>query len=54
MKLRDLALSLAGMLMCAYGALAQTAVMEGNVKGEDGRASREARPSRRLRTPREG
>src|SRR6516164_5565088 len=37
MKLRDLALSLAGMLMCAYGALAQTAVMEGNVKGEDGK-----------------
>ena len=32
MKLRDLALSLAGMLMCAVGALAQTAVMEGNVK----------------------
>lgn len=37
MKLRDLALSLAGMLMCAFGALAQTAVMEGNVKGEDGK-----------------
>ena len=37
MKLRDLALSLAGMLMCAVGALAQTAVMEGNVKGEDGK-----------------
>lgn len=37
MKLRDLGLSLAGMLMCAYGALAQTAVMEGNVKGEDGK-----------------
>lgn len=35
MKLRDLALSLAGMLMCAFGVLAQTAVMEGNVKGED-------------------
>jgi tetratricopeptide (TPR) repeat protein len=25
------------MLMCAFGALAQTAVMEGNVKGEDGK-----------------
>lgn len=37
MKLRDLALSLAGMLMCAFGVLAQTAVMEGNVKGEDGK-----------------
>lgn len=37
MKLRDLALSLAGMLMCALGVLAQTAVMEGNVKGEDGK-----------------
>ena len=37
MKLRDLALSLAGVLMCACGALAQTAVMEGNVKGEDGK-----------------
>ena len=37
MKLRDLALSLAGMLMFAFGALAQTAVMEGNVKGEDGK-----------------
>ena len=37
MKLRDLALSLAGMLMFALGALAQTAVMEGNVKGEDGK-----------------
>jgi len=37
MKLRDLGLSLAGMLMCAFGALAQTAVMEGNVKGEDGK-----------------
>ena len=37
MKLRDLGLSLAGMLMCAFGVLAQTAVMEGNVKGEDGK-----------------
>ena len=37
MKLRDLAISLAGMLMCAFGVLAQTAVMEGNVKGEDGK-----------------
>ncbi len=37
MKLRNLALSLAGMLLFAFGALAQTAVMEGNVKGEDGK-----------------
>jgi tetratricopeptide (TPR) repeat protein len=42
MKLRDLALSLAGMLMCAFGALAQTAVMEGNVKGEDGKPAQGA------------
>lgn len=37
MKLRNLALSLAGTLVFACAALAQTATLEGNVKGEDGK-----------------
>lgn len=37
MTLRNLALSLMGALLFAGAALAQTAVMEGNVKGEDGK-----------------
>ena len=37
MKLRNLALSLAGILVLAGAALAQTATMEGDVKGEDGK-----------------
>jgi len=37
MKLRNLALTTAGMIFCAFSALAQTATLEGNVKGEDGK-----------------
>jgi len=37
MKLRNLALTTAGLFFCAYSALAQTATLEGNVKGEDGK-----------------
>ncbi|HEY1242321.1 MAG TPA: carboxypeptidase regulatory-like domain-containing protein [Bryobacteraceae bacterium] len=37
MKLRNLALTTAGMILCAFSALAQTATLEGNVQGEDGK-----------------
>lgn len=37
MKLRNLALTTAGMIFCAFSAFAQTATLEGNVKGEDGK-----------------